>query len=513
MPEKILYFMDHYPTLGGAANTLLRQAVLMKEAGKDVDVAVSTWRNVCEEYLDICEKEDIPVHRCRFTVASQPEGIDILSVLENYEEIRDFIKVQAPDIVHSVQLNLAVELACRELKIPHIMNIYQALPEFFRFEYEDIFPQYHICDSQCYADFWSRYAGTKSYCVRTVASKGNKRPFSPDKLVFACVGMLCERKNQLEVIKGVEIALRQYGLKGKLKLFGHGEPFYQEVCKTYILDRGLQDSISVEGFCKDMEDIYSKIDVLICGSISESYPNVISEAMAHGVVVISTPVAGVPEVIRDRESGYLCKGYGAEDIAEGIGKFCEDVRTGAIYRILDNIDEVYLQIHAPDIVTERLLECYKEILTRYKGGKHYTIKELENEFNFFINRFYSCRDTLTNADYVSVNLWKIYYVIKYLRELEGKHDCYIWGAGKIGKMYQEILNVFAPDFKIDGFVDSYVKGTYLGCKVVPPAMVLKDDTNVILVGIITQRQEVFRILENYNFQYNSSYFIFESSVW
>lgn len=168
--------MDNYATLGGAAHTLLRQAVLMKNAGKEICVVVSKYgiEKVCDDYLNICASENISVYELDYSVANQPERVDVFSVIENYENVTGFIKEQNPDIVHSVQLNPTVELACRALKIPHVMNIYQAIPEFFEFEYTDIFPHYHICDSNYYADFWSKYLNTRSYCVRTVAQAGGK---------------------------------------------------------------------------------------------------------------------------------------------------------------------------------------------------------------------------------------------------------------------------------------------------------------------------------------------------
>ncbi len=65
-----------------------------------------------------------------------------------------------------------------------------------------------------------------------------------------------------------------------------------------------------------MSTVYIQNDILLCGSTRESYPNAISKALADGLAVISTPVAGVPDVIEDGINGYLSKGYSAEDIFE-----------------------------------------------------------------------------------------------------------------------------------------------------------------------------------------------------
>lgn len=515
MSKKIVYFMDHYSEFGGAANTLLRQAVLMKKAGKTVIVVVSSWGKICEEYLHICAGEGIEICKLCYFVTSQPEGVDILSIFKNYDDVRDFLQEYTPDLVHSVQLNPTVELACRELKIPHIMNIYQALPAFFKFEYPDIFPHYHICDSLYYANFWQKYLGTVSYCIRTVAEGGERNRVSIDQedLRFVCVGLLCERKNQLEVIKAFEIAVKRYGLHGKLRLFGRLETAYAELCRQYIKENKLYDCIEIKGFSEDMETIYQNSDVLICGSTSESYPNVISEALAHSVVVISTPVAGVPEVISSRKNGYLCKGYEAADIAECIQEFIYDVQSNSLGTILENAYASYNEIHSPRAVTSKLLESYEDVLTIYKAENGYSVNELKSEFGEFIDIFYKNENCFTNVNYVRASLWKIYYVVRSLSKFGEKFSYYIWGTGKFGLIYKEILDVFAPEIVIAGYIDSYATGRYMGYEIVEPDRVLGNENNVILVGVITRQKEIFDSLNKHNFAYNKNYFTFESFAW
>ena len=71
MIQNIQYFMDNYAFLGGAAHTLLRQAVLMKQTGKTVHIAVSEYglEAVCEEYMHLCRAADIPVSKLDFSVS------------------------------------------------------------------------------------------------------------------------------------------------------------------------------------------------------------------------------------------------------------------------------------------------------------------------------------------------------------------------------------------------------------------------------------------------------------
>jgi glycosyltransferase involved in cell wall biosynthesis len=63
----------------------------------------------------------------------------------------------------------------------------------------------------------------------------------------------------------------------------------------------------------ELEKIYNEADVLVLTSRSEGFPVVIMEAMAHGVVSVSTDVGGIADHLKDGVNGLLIR---AEDEAE-----------------------------------------------------------------------------------------------------------------------------------------------------------------------------------------------------
>ena len=58
---------------------------------------------------------------------------------------------------------------------------------------------------------------------------------------------------------------------------------------------------------KRVSEIYDNSDILLLVSRYEGFPLVIMEAMAHGVVTISTDVGGISEHIRNGHNGFLIK--------------------------------------------------------------------------------------------------------------------------------------------------------------------------------------------------------------
>jgi glycosyltransferase involved in cell wall biosynthesis len=78
---------------------------------------------------------------------------------------------------------------------------------------------------------------------------------------------------------------------------------------------GLGDRIRFLGERHDMTPILASVDISVLFSLSESMPNVILEAMAAGLPVVASRVGGVPEVIRDRETGILVKACDEDELA------------------------------------------------------------------------------------------------------------------------------------------------------------------------------------------------------
>jgi glycosyltransferase involved in cell wall biosynthesis len=72
-----------------------------------------------------------------------------------------------------------------------------------------------------------------------------------------------------------------------------------------IADRGLSDRVSLLGYRDDVPNVLAASNVLVLPSYREGTPRVITEAMASGLPVIATDIAGIPEQVADGESGYL----------------------------------------------------------------------------------------------------------------------------------------------------------------------------------------------------------------
>ncbi len=516
---RIMYFLDEGLGFGGAANTLLRQAVLMKRAGHEVLLSISNHKNekIAEEYFELCGRSGIEILRMPFLVSSQPEDLDIISVVQNYTMVRDVVKRHAPDLLHSIQINPIAELVSRELKIPHIMNIYQIRREFFSIPYTDVFPHYHICDSWYYADIWTEMLHTDSVCIRTAAEDpGPKRikKGSSGRLRYICAGAVCARKNQLEVIKAFESALSE-GINGELFLYGYDRDPYAKECRQYLEEQKLEEWIHMTGFCTDMADEYEQADVLLCGSTCESYPNVISEALAHGLVVISTPVAGVPEVIEDGVNGYLCDGYSGSAICRKILQFDQERKAGRTAEILDRAKAAYRKVHAPESISAELTRYYRYVLKDACDAPKIRIADIREMFSDLIRLYESQKDIFMHPELVRTKLWYIFHIEKVLRKQaeKGKRQAYIWGAGRLAGTMKTLAETFFPFLEMKGFIDSHRSGKLFGLPIYQPEDIPEKDDAILFVGLINGQEEILQILQEGTRVYNQDYFVLTPRIW
>jgi glycosyltransferase involved in cell wall biosynthesis len=121
---------------------------------------------------------------------------------------------------------------------------------------------------------------------------------------LVCVGRLCEAKGQL-LLLGAIAGLKQRGVRVDLVLAGDG-PMRTQIEKM-VRDFGLQDRVRITGWISGdrfREEILAA-RALILPSFAEGLPVVIMEALALRRPVISTYVAGIPELVKDGENGWL----------------------------------------------------------------------------------------------------------------------------------------------------------------------------------------------------------------
>ena len=121
---------------------------------------------------------------------------------------------------------------------------------------------------------------------------------------LVCVGRLCEQKGQLLLVEAVAVLARQ-GLRFELVLAGDGE--MRGEIEAAVARHGIAERVRITGWISSAQVRTELLAAraLVLPSFAEGLPVVIMEAMALGRPVISTYIAGIPELVRTGSEGWL----------------------------------------------------------------------------------------------------------------------------------------------------------------------------------------------------------------
>jgi colanic acid/amylovoran biosynthesis glycosyltransferase len=133
------------------------------------------------------------------------------------------------------------------------------------------------------------------------AAPSNARPL-PRRLV--CVGRICEQKGQLLLLEAVKL-LAAEGIDFELILAGDGE--LRADAEQFIALHHLTSRVRITGWLTgtQVREELLLARALVLPSFAEGLPVAIMEAMALQRPVISTFVAGIPELVEPGQHGWL----------------------------------------------------------------------------------------------------------------------------------------------------------------------------------------------------------------
>ena len=121
-----------------------------------------------------------------------------------------------------------------------------------------------------------------------------------------CMSSFIEpRKAQVLLVQGFRELANAHPDAFLILVGDTGSP-YGEALRSYVAATGLQQRVLISPVVPDPYEWYGSADLLVCPSDVESLPRCVIEAMAFEVPVLATEIFGLPELIKDGDTGYLC---------------------------------------------------------------------------------------------------------------------------------------------------------------------------------------------------------------
>ncbi len=310
-----------YPTIGGSGIIATELGKLLAEKGHEVHFITTGLPFRLEKVYSNIYYHEVEVNQ--YSVFQYPPYD--LSLANKMAEVTrredlDILHVHYA-IPHAICAFLAKEMVGGDLKIVTtlhgtditVLGYDQSLSEMIRFGIEksdavtavssdliketetllhiekNIVPVYNFVDHRVY----HKKDGT-------VLRRDYK--IAEDEKVIIHVSNFRQVKRVPDVVRSFAQIVKQ--VNAKLLLLGDG-PEYSTVCRL-VKELGLRDKVLFLGNQKHVADFLSISDLMMLLSEKESFGLVLLEAMACEVPVIGTNAGGIPEVVVDGVSGFIC---------------------------------------------------------------------------------------------------------------------------------------------------------------------------------------------------------------
>jgi glycosyltransferase involved in cell wall biosynthesis len=372
---KIIMTTDYFPPYlgGGVENVVFEISKRLTLKGHEVHVLTSSSEGAPSYEI----MEGISVYRVEYIDLTKIFGLQTIVSFRIDKMMVKLIKSIKPDIINAHNLFFYSSLiAAREkMNYPlvttlHLSNIDQigGFSGFFAKTYERTIGKYIINRSDrliAVSKSVRKQAlslGALEKRIDVIPNAVDPNIFKPRKetnqeLKVVYVGRLISNKGPQFFIDAAEKISKNLP-NISFTMIGDGPML--NVLKTRIYKHGLNNKINLIGTVPKLSEILPKYDILIRPSLTEGMPLTILEGMACGLAVISSNVAGVPEIITDNVNGLLISPGKVDEIESAVTRLVtnQELLTSIRFNARHYI-ESYLTW---DKVADMTLQSYSKVL-------------------------------------------------------------------------------------------------------------------------------------------------------
>lgn len=141
-----------------------------------------------------------------------------------------------------------------------------------------------------------------------------------DANLIVCVGTVEPRKAQVPLAQAFELIAARHPDARLVFVGGRKRDPNSVLLEECIESSPHGDQMRLIPITPDVDPWYGMADLLVCASDVESLPRTVLEAMAWETPVLATSVFGLPELIDEGETGWLCEPRDLQQLAEGLDR-------------------------------------------------------------------------------------------------------------------------------------------------------------------------------------------------
>lgn len=146
-----------------------------------------------------------------------------------------------------------------------------------------------------------------------------------DEFRIGCVGNFEELKDQITLLKAIDILNRTEHVETRIKVIFVGSGEMMAGCKHFATESGIEAEFRQEVRHEDLPKFYHEIDLFVLPSYFEGFGCVYTEAWACGVPFVACKGQGIQDLIapEDRDK-WLCRPQDANDLACKISAYMKN---------------------------------------------------------------------------------------------------------------------------------------------------------------------------------------------
>lgn len=181
--------------------------------------------------------------------------------------------------------------------------------------------------------------------------------FAPeDETLIGCFGRLQEEKGQTYLLRALPAMLAKHP-RVRIVLVGDGPQ--RRILESIARELALGDRVLFTGWRTDVVDLLSAVDIVVQPSLTETFSQVMVEALALGKPLVMSDVSGVRDVVRHALTGMVVPPASISAIAEAVGMLLD--RPDYAHRLGDAGRTDVRQTLDIRRVVRRYEECYDAV--------------------------------------------------------------------------------------------------------------------------------------------------------
>jgi glycosyltransferase involved in cell wall biosynthesis len=184
------------------------------------------------------------------------------------------------------------------------------------------------------------------------------------KFLLGCVGRFFKNKGHVYLFEALMELINEIP-EIHLLLLGSGDKSRLE---KIIGECGLEKFVTFAGYRRDVPACMKAMDLFVHPSLSESFGQVVVEAMNVGTAVVAAGVGGVPEIVTDHQTGLLVPPGNANAISHAVLELYRDseLRRGLAQAGQKSVRERF----SVDQMVTKQLNSYQRFLKKNSSANH-----------------------------------------------------------------------------------------------------------------------------------------------